>query len=101
MVVKRCQTGCKHFCHLCVIFYLLVGLTGCLCRTKMQQMMWKREQKLKAPAAFEPSDAEQQQSKGGKKKFGRKKGKKAKSADRDFDDFENPLATDDVQYAET
>ena len=46
--------------------------------------------------------AEQQQSKGGKKKFGRKKkGKKAKSADRDFDDFENPLATDDVQYAET
>ena len=46
------------------------------------------------------SDAEQQ-SKGGKKKFGRKKGKKAKSADRDFDDFENPLATDDVQYAET
>ena len=36
-----------------------------------------------------------------KKKFGRKKGKKAKSADRDFDDFENPLATDDVQYADT
>ena len=71
----------------------------------MEQMKWKREQKLAAanaaPAAFEPSDAEQQQSKGGKKKFGRKKGKKAKSADRDFDDFENPLATDDVQYAET
>ena len=53
-----------------------------------------------APAAFEPSDAEQQKPKGGKK-FGRKKGKKAKSADRDFDDFENPLATDDVQYADT
>ena len=66
----------------------------------MQETVWKRKQAKAAPAAFEPSDAEQQ-SKGGKKKFGRKKGKKAKSADRDFDDFENPLATDDVQYAET